>query len=70
VARESVEIVRIGLRRQTRVTGSGWLIAALTHEIGGLVWSLDEDFVKLERLELVERYDATDARIRSARSSA
>jgi len=37
---------------------SDWLIAALTHEIGGLIWSLDEDFVKLERLELVERYDA------------
>ena len=34
-----------------------WLIAALTHEIGGLVWSRDEDFAKLERLNLVRRYD-------------
>ena len=49
---------------------SDWLIAALTNEIGGLVWSLDDDFAKLERLELVERYDAAGARIRSARSSA
>jgi predicted nucleic acid-binding protein len=37
---------------------SDWLIAALTAEIGGLVWSLDEDFGKMERLNLVRRYDA------------
>lgn len=37
---------------------SDWLIAALASEIGGLVWSLDEDFGKLERLRLVQRYDA------------
>jgi predicted nucleic acid-binding protein len=36
---------------------SDWLIAALTNEIDGLVWSLDEDFAKLERLKLVRRYD-------------
>jgi predicted nucleic acid-binding protein len=36
-----------------------WLIAALADEIGGLVWSLDEDFAKLERLKLVRRYDAS-----------
>ena len=36
-----------------------WLIAALTNEIGGLVWSLDEDFAKLERLTFVRRYDAS-----------
>ena len=36
---------------------SDWLIAALTAEIGGLVWSLDQDFVKMERLNLVRRYD-------------
>jgi predicted nucleic acid-binding protein len=38
---------------------SDWLIAALTSEIGALVWSLDEDFAKLERLTFVRRYDAS-----------
>jgi predicted nucleic acid-binding protein len=35
---------------------SDWLIAALSSEIGGLVWSLDEDFAALERLKVVSRY--------------
>jgi predicted nucleic acid-binding protein len=35
---------------------SDWLIGALSHEIGGMVWSLDEDFAALERLKLVNRY--------------
>ena len=35
---------------------SDWLIAALTSEIGGLVWSLDDDFAALERLKLLSRY--------------
>lgn len=33
------------------------LIAALAADIGGLVWSLDDDFARMERLKLVERYD-------------
>jgi predicted nucleic acid-binding protein len=33
-----------------------WMIAALTAEIGGLVWSLDDDFAKMERLQFVQRY--------------
>jgi predicted nucleic acid-binding protein len=33
------------------------LIGALAHEIGGLVWSLDDDFARLERLKFVERYE-------------
>ena len=33
-----------------------WVIAALTHEIGGLIWSLDEDFAKLARLKLIRHY--------------
>jgi predicted nucleic acid-binding protein len=41
---------------------SDWLIAALTAEIGGLVWSLDEDFGKMERLNVVRRYDAPSSR--------
>ena len=41
---------------------SDWLIAALTNEIGGLVWSLDEDFGTLERLKCVRRYDASVSR--------
>jgi predicted nucleic acid-binding protein len=36
---------------------SDWVIAVLTHEIGGLVWSLDDDFAKMERLNVVQRYD-------------
>jgi len=35
---------------------SDWLIAALANDIGGIVWSLDEDFAELERLKLVSRY--------------
>jgi predicted nucleic acid-binding protein len=41
---------------------SDWLIAALTHEIGGLVWSLDQDFGTLEQLKFVLRYDAAISR--------
>jgi predicted nucleic acid-binding protein len=33
------------------------LIAALASEIGGLVWSLDEDFAQLERLKMVRLYE-------------
>jgi predicted nucleic acid-binding protein len=32
------------------------MIAALTTEHGGLVWSLDGDFARMEKLKLVERY--------------
>ena len=35
---------------------SDWVIAALTSEIRGLVWSLDDDFAIMERLKLVSRY--------------
>ena len=35
---------------------SDWLIAALANEIGALVWSLDEDFARLEGLKMVRRY--------------
>ena len=33
------------------------LIAALAHDAGALVWSNDRAFVRLERLQLVERYE-------------
>jgi predicted nucleic acid-binding protein len=33
------------------------LIAALTSEIGGLIWSHDSDFRRMEELGLVRRYD-------------
>jgi predicted nucleic acid-binding protein len=32
------------------------LIGVLTTELGALVWSLDADFARMEKLELVERY--------------
>jgi predicted nucleic acid-binding protein len=32
------------------------LIAALADDIGGLVWSLDEDFGRMEQLKMVHRY--------------
>ena len=35
---------------------SDLLIAGLANEIGGLVWSLDEDFARLEKLGYVKRY--------------
>jgi len=47
---------------------SDWLIAALTNEIGGLVWSLDENFVNMEKLKLVHRYDASSSLSRDYRS--
>lgn len=34
------------------------LIAALAHEIGALVWSLDNDFVRMEALDFVRLYDS------------
>jgi predicted nucleic acid-binding protein len=33
------------------------MIAALTAEHGGLLWSLDADFARLEKLKLIERYE-------------
>ena len=35
-----------------------WLIAALAHEIGALIWSLDEDFTQLEKLKMARLYRA------------
>lgn len=42
--------------RGLRFGMADWLIAALAREIGGLVWSLDEDFAGFERLQFVERF--------------
>jgi predicted nucleic acid-binding protein len=36
------------------------LIASLAAEIGGLVWSLDKDFERMEQLGFVGRYDPPD----------
>jgi predicted nucleic acid-binding protein len=33
-----------------------WLIAALAHEIGALVWSLDDDFDQLSALKMARLY--------------
>jgi predicted nucleic acid-binding protein len=45
--------------RQPATTATGitdLLIGALAHEIGALVWSLDADFRRLQRLRLVQLY--------------
>jgi len=39
---------------------SDLLIAALAHEIDGLVWSLDADFTKFETLHLARLYAAAE----------
>ena len=39
-----------------RFTISDLLIASLAAEIGGLVWSLDKDFERMEQLGLVSLY--------------
>jgi predicted nucleic acid-binding protein len=36
------------------------LIASLSTEIGGLVWSLDKDFERMEKLGFVSLYEPPD----------
>src|SRR5215203_237325 len=36
------------------------LIAAMATQIGGLVWSLDKDFERMEKLEMVSLYSLPD----------
>ncbi len=48
-------IARAG-RRGHRFGLGDLLIGALASEIGGLLWSLDADFARMERLNLVHRY--------------
>lgn len=43
-----------------RFTVTDLLIASLTAEIGGLIWSLDQDFERMEKLGFVSRYDPPD----------
>jgi predicted nucleic acid-binding protein len=43
-----------------RFTVTDLLIASLTAEIGGLVWSLDKDFERMEQLGLVSLYEPPD----------
>lgn len=40
-----------------RFTIGDLLIASMTAEIGGLVWSLDKDFQRMERLKFVSLYE-------------
>jgi predicted nucleic acid-binding protein len=48
--------IPVAAEKGQRFGQADWLIAALTSEIGALVWSLDEDFAALERLKLVNCY--------------
>lgn len=41
-------------------TISDLLIASMTAEIGGLVWSLDKDFERMEKLGFVSTYEPPD----------
>lgn len=43
------------------------LIGVLAADIGGLVWSLDSDFERMEKMQLVERYSAIQARESASR---
>ena len=43
-----------------RFTVTDLLIASLTTEIGGLVWSLDKDFERMEKLGFVSLYEPPD----------
>ena len=49
--------VEVSADKGARFALADLLIAALAHEIGGLVWSLGEDFSRMERLKLVGRYE-------------
>lgn len=49
--------VPVAADRGHRFSVSDWLIAALSRDIGGLVWSLDADFAEMERLSFVARFD-------------
>ncbi len=49
--------VPLAADRGQRFALADLLIAAVTTEIGGLVWSLDEDFTRLKRLKLVDSYE-------------
>jgi predicted nucleic acid-binding protein len=44
-------------RRGHRFGLGDLLIGALADEVGALVWSLDADFIRMERLKLVRRYE-------------
>ena len=44
-------------RRGERFGFGDLLIAALAREAGALLWSLDTDFVRMQRLDFIELYD-------------
>jgi predicted nucleic acid-binding protein len=44
-----------------RFTVTDLLIASLTSDIGGLVWSFDKDFERMEKLGFVSLYQPLDA---------
>jgi predicted nucleic acid-binding protein len=46
----------VATQRGQRFGVGDLLIAAIAREAGALVWSLDDDFARLERLRLIELY--------------
>jgi predicted nucleic acid-binding protein len=58
--RELLPTVERAADRGERFGLADLLIAALANELGGLVWSLDKDFERMERLGLVSLYQPPD----------
>ena len=54
--RELVPVIEHAAEAGERFSMTDLLIGSLANEIGGLVWSLDKDFERMERLKLVSLY--------------
>ena len=53
--------IPVAAEKGHRFALADWVIAALADEVGGLVWSLDQDFAKLEQLKMVRNYAGLSA---------
>jgi len=55
-----VDIGPLHGKAEIRRDGNDLVIGALANGMGALVWSLDADFARLEKMKLVELYDPPD----------